>query len=63
LCSSGGDDFEEVDEDENIDELDQQEVRTFREVPVFMIYRYWYPRFWYHACRYNQDCMGSDPSL
>jgi hypothetical protein len=29
LCFSGGDDFEEVDEDENIDELDQQEVRTF----------------------------------
>jgi hypothetical protein len=29
LCSSGGDDFEEVDEDENIDELEQQEVRTF----------------------------------
>jgi hypothetical protein len=25
-CFSGGDDFEEVDEDENIDELDQQEV-------------------------------------
>jgi hypothetical protein len=27
FCFSGGDDFDEVDEDENIDELDQQEVR------------------------------------
>lgn len=26
FCFSGGDDFDEVDEDENIDELDQQEV-------------------------------------
>jgi hypothetical protein len=50
LCCSGGDDFEEVDEDENIDELDQQEVRTFREIPVFTIYRYWYSRFLHHAC-------------
>jgi len=28
FCFSGGDDFDEVDEDENIDELDQQEVRV-----------------------------------
>jgi hypothetical protein len=35
-CFSGGDDFEEVDEDENIDELDQQEVRTFPQLTVFI---------------------------
>ena len=28
FCFSGGDDFDEVDEDENIDELEQQEVRA-----------------------------------
>jgi hypothetical protein len=47
MCFSGGDDFEEVDEDENIDELDQQEVRTFPELPLLV----------------PQDGMGSDTSL
>jgi hypothetical protein len=36
LCFSGGDDFDDVvDEDENIDELDQQEVRTFLNMSVY----------------------------
>jgi hypothetical protein len=42
LCCSGGDDFEEVDEDENIDEIDQQEVRPLGDVPVSVMHSYRY---------------------